>query len=235
MNLASKTWGGADQAYKTLLTKPAITSTIGSGYQLQDGEGTSLPLYFGPEGVGFVNGGGFISSVSTLATSNRTLTFSDASGRISPELYALLAADVTNSTTTPSAVGSFGVTLEASAQYEFDIVIRAQSAATTTGLQFQLTGPSSQTDWIVYDIEYMSGITLASNNIVRQTLNTFATNITATAAPAANTDFMIRIRGMMKTNSTTPAADIGISFQSEIGASQVTIKSGSSIRFRKIN
>ena len=235
MNLASKTWGGTDQAYKTLITKPAITSTIGSGYQLQDGEGTSLPLHFGPNGVGFVNGGGFISSVSTLATSNRTLTFSDASGRISPELYSLLAADATNSTTTPSAVASFGVTLEVSAIYEFEIVLRAQSAATTTGLQFQVTGPTSQISWVVYEVEYMTGTTLVTSNVTRQTLNALATNIAATAAPVANTDFLIRVKGRMQTTGVTPASDIGISFNSEVAASQVTIKSGSSIRFRKIN
>jgi hypothetical protein len=235
MNLASKTWGGTDQAYKTLITKPAITSTIGSGYQLQDGEGTSLPLYISSDGVGFVNGGGFRSSITTSATSNRTLTFSDASGRLSPELYALLAADATNSTTTPSAVASFGVTLEVSAIYEFEIVLRAQSAATTTGLQFQVTGPTSQISWVVYEVEYMTGTTLVTSNVTRQTLNALATNIAATAAPVANTDFLIRVKGRMQTTAVTPASDIGISFNSEVAASQVTIKSGSSIRFRKIN
>lgn len=235
MNLGSKTWGGTDQAYKTLITKPAIASTIGSGYQLEDGEGTSLPIYIGTGGFGPINGGGFRVLISTTATSNRTASIADASGRLSPELYALLAADATNSTTTPAAVPSFGVTLEVSAIYEFEIVLRSQSAATTTGLQFQVTGPTSQISWVVYEAEYMTGTTLATSNVTRQTLNALATNIAATAAPVANTDFLIRVKGRMQTTSVAPASDIGISFNSEVAASQVTIKSGSSIRFRKIN
>lgn len=234
MNLAGKTFGGTDQAYKTLLTKPAITSTIGSGYRVQDGEGTDLPLYISVDGVGIMNGGGFRSSLASLATTNRTVTFSDASGKVSPELTALLAADVTNSTTSGSAISSFGVTLEASSTYEFEIVLRAQSAATTTGVQFQVTGPTAQIDWSVYEVEFMTGTTLATGNVSRQTLNALATNIAATAAPVANTDFLIRVRGRLKTTSTPPASDIGITFQSEIAASQVTIRSGSSIRFRKL-
>jgi hypothetical protein len=235
MNLAGKKWGGADQAYKTLITKPAITSTIGSGYQLQDGEGTSIPLYISSDGLGFVNGGGFISSITTSATSNRTLTFSDASGRVSPELYALLAADATNSTITPSAVSSFGVTLEASAIYEFEIILRCQTAAATTGLQFQVTGPTSQVEWVVYEAEFMTAATLSPSITSRQSLTALATTIAATGGTAASTDYLTKVKGILKTTASTPASDIGITFQSEVAASQVTIKSGSLIRFRKIN
>jgi hypothetical protein len=235
MNLASKTWGATDQAYKTLITKPAITSTIGSGYQLQDGEGTSLPLHFGPNGVGIVNGGGFISSVSTLATSNRTLTFSDASGRLSPELYALLAADTANSTTTPSAVASFGVTLEASAIYEFEIILRCQTATSTVGLQFQVTGPTSQIDGVVYEAEFMTAATLSASITSRQSLTALATDIVATGGTANATDYLTRVKGILKTTSTTPASDIGITFKSETAATQVMVRAGSFMRFRKIN
>lgn len=235
MNLASKTWGGTDQAYKTLITKPAITSTIGSGYQLQDGEGTALPIYLGSDGFGVINGSGFRSSITTSATSNRTLTFSDASGRVSPELYAVLSSDATNSTTSPSAISSFGVTLEVSAIYEFEIVLRCQSAATATGIRTQITGPSSQVDWTIYDFEVALGNSLTTPSINRESITTLATVSSPATSPVANTDFLVRYRGLLKTTGVTPASDIGVSFHSETGSSQVTVKSGSFIRFRKIN
>lgn len=235
MNLLTVTFGGTDLAYKAVLTKPSPTSTLSSGFQLEDGEGTSLPLWFGSDGVGVVNGAGFRVVLGTAATANRTVTFPDSSGTVSLDLYAILVADVTNSTTTGSAVSSFGVSLVASALYEFEIVLRAQSAATTTGLQFQITGPTGQISWVVYDVDFQSGTTLAFNGVYRQYKTALASDIAATLAPAANSDYLIRIRGTLKTTSTTPVGDIGITFKSSVAASQVTIKADSFMRFRKIN
>lgn len=52
---------------------------------------------------------------------------------------------------------SFGVTLEASAIYEFEMILRCQTAAAATGLQLQITGPTSQVEWVVYEAEFMTG------------------------------------------------------------------------------
>lgn len=235
MNLAGKTWGGTDQAYKALITKPTATSSVASGYALQDGEGTNIGLYVGPNGVGPLNGGGFSSPIGTLATANRTVYVSDASGRLSAELIAVLGADVTNDTTSPSAVSSFGVTLEASAIYEFQITLRVRSASATTGVRTQVTGPTGQLDWACYECEFMTGTALATPAINRETLTSLATVTQAGAVPASNTDCLIHYRGLLKTTSSTPASDIGISFQSETPSTTVTIRSGSLIRFRKIN
>lgn len=235
MDLGSKTWGGTDQAYKTLITKPETTSTIGSGYQLQDGEGTALPIYVGPDGFGAVNGSGFRTIIATTATSNRTVTFPDSSGTVRLDNYAILAADVTNSTTTGSAISSFGATLEVSSLYEFEIVLRVRSAATTTGYQFQITGPTGEISYVVYEVGYMVGATLTLSNVYRQTLTALATNIAATSAPVAATDYLVQVKGILKTTASTPSGPIGITFQSEVAASQVTTREGSYIRFRKIN
>lgn len=234
MNLFDKTFGGTDEAFKVILTKPTITDTLSSGYQIEDGEGTTLPIKFGTSGFGPVNGAGKVSMFSTEATVDRPVGFADAPGKVSPELIAVLASDVTNSTTTPSAISSFGFPIEASSTYKFEIVLRVQSASVNTGYQFQITGPTSQISFVFYEVEYMTGDTLAISNVKRQTIRALSTNIAAIEAPAANLDYFVRVRGILKTTSSTPVGDIGISYQSEVGASQVMTREGSHIIFKKL-
>ena len=234
MNLAGKTWGGTDQAYKTVLTKPTASSSVATGIRVQDGEGTNTGLFVDAVSVGPVNAGGFHHPIGANATANRTATLSDASGIISPELIAVLASDATNSTTTPSAIASFGVPLELSATYEFQVMLRVQSAATATGIRTQITGPTSQIDFVCYEYDVILGTALATPSVNRESLVALATVSSPATSPVANTDFLVHYRGLLKTTAVTPASDIGISFHSETGASQVTVRSGSFIRFRKI-
>lgn len=234
MNLFSKFFGGADQAYKAVITKPAITSTVAAGFSFEDGEGTELPLHIGPNGFGPKNGAGKVSHITTLATVDRAVSLADAPGTVSPELVAVLASDVTNSTTTGLAISSFGFPIEASATYKIDIVLRVQSASVNTGYQFQITGPTSQISFAVYEVEYMTTDTLTVSNVKRQTIRAIATNVVGIEAPAANLDYFVRVRGILKTTGTTPVGDIGITFQSEVASSQVTTKEGSVIIFKKI-
>jgi len=235
MNLSGISWGGASQARKAVITKPGPTSNVAAGYSFEDGEGTELPIHIGTGGFGPKNGLGFWSLITTLASKVRSVVLADASGRLSPELYAVLAADATNSTTSGTAVPSFGVTLEASAIYEFEIILRCQTAAATTGLQFQITGPTSQVEWTAYEIEVMTAATLSASITSRQAFSALAADFAGPGGTAANTDYLTKVKGLLKTTSTTPASDIGITFKSETGGSQVTLKTGSVMRFRKIN
>lgn len=235
MNFAGKKWGGADQARKAIISKPNPASTIAAGYSFEDGEGNELPIRVGSGGFGPKNGLGFWSLFSTLAQAVRSVVLADASGKLFPELFSLLAADSTNSTVVGTAVPSFGVTLEASAIYEFEMILRCQTAAAATGLQFQITGPTSQVEWTAYEVEVMTGTAVSTSLYSRQALAALATDFAAPGGTANNTDYLTKVKGMLKTTSTTPGSDIGITFKSETGGTQVTLKAGSFMRFRKIN
>jgi hypothetical protein len=232
-SLATKTLGGTDAVFAWLLQSGG--ESLATGFRVALGNGTESLLWVDDTGIGVVNGGGFRTVIRGLATANRVVELADAGGVVFPELTATLGTDATNSTTTPAAVSGWTVALAALGIYEFEMLLVCESAATGTGVQVQLTGPSGEITWITYTVEQPTTTTLTTSNMRRQNLSALGTVFAATDFPAANVPTLLRVKGMVRVGASAPASAMGVSFNSEVGASQVTVKAGSFMRFRKVN
>jgi hypothetical protein len=218
LSLATKKLGGTDQAFAWLLHMSG--TTLATGGQVSLGNGNESPLYLSTTGVGIKSAGGFVATLVSQATAARTVNLEDYAGSLYPEKRVYLGTTKAWTTTTPSAIPSFGFTPEINATYEVILELLAISAATTTGVQLTLTGPASG-----------AAITLVQDN-APLSINAIGGTYAATSSPVANTAFGIVLRGILTTGSAV-SADIGLSMNSEVNASQVQILAGSKMTFRR--
>jgi hypothetical protein len=218
LSLATKKLGGTDQAFAWLLHMSG--TTLATGGQVSLGNGNESPLYLSTTGVGIKSAGGFVATLVSQATAARTVNLEDYAGSLYPEKRVYLGTTKAWTTTTPSAIPSFGFTPETNATYEVILELLAISAATTTGVQLTLTGPASG-----------AAITLVQDN-APLSINAIGGTYAATSSPVANTAFGIVLRGILTTGSAV-SADIGLSMNSEVNASQVQILAGSKMTFRR--
>lgn len=227
-SLASKSVGPPDNSFTWYLQSGGVS--LATGFAVALGDGTETSLWLDADGVGFRNAGGFTNSFRCDGTANQTITFhyTAGTGEIFPELVAVLATDQTNSTVTPATVTGFSITLAASSLYEFEMILLVRTVLATTSPRFVLNGPDSETDFITYEV---TGI--AATNAQYQAFGASISN--AVNAPLADTTYAVRIRGMMRTTGTTPASAVTVQLYSEVAASTVSIRSGSVMRFRKLN
>lgn len=232
-SLSGKSIGAPDNAFAWYLQSGG--GTLAAGFPVALGNGTETSLWLDSAGIGVRSSGGFVSKIASRATATRALQIADAAGVLFPAIEGKLAADASNSTTTAAALADLALTLEASSLYEIEGVLLASSPLTTTGVQMRLTGPTAQTEFVCYELGHNTGTTLTTGNFRRQLLTAFDTNMANLDAPAASTVFPVFIRGFLKTTGTTPATALGVQFNSEVGASSVTIKAGSFLRARRIS
>lgn len=209
-SLSAKTIGAPDNTFAWYLQSGG--GTLAAGFPVALGNGTETPLWLYADGIGVWDSRGFVMR----------------------NLYAVLAADATNSTTTDAAIGSFSLALEASAVYEFEITLMVKAAATTTGVQVQLTGPTAQTTWVSYEMITPTTNTLVTTNTGRILCTAFGVYMANLTTPVADTFYPITIRGMVRTSGTAPAAPLAIGFKSEVASSLVTVAAGSIMRLVRI-
>jgi len=218
LSLATKKLGGTDQAFAWLLHMSG--TTLATGGQVSLGNGNESPLYLSSTGVGIKSAGGFVATLVSQATAARTVNLEDYAGSLYPEKRVYLGTTKTVTSTTPSAIASFGFTPEINATYEVILELLATSAATTTGVQVTLTGPASG-----------AAVTLVQDN-APLSITAIGGTYAATSSPVATTAFGIVLRGILTTGSAV-SADIGLSLATEINASQVQILAGSKMTFRR--
>jgi hypothetical protein len=209
-SLSGKTIGTPDNAFAWYLQSGG--GTLAAGFPVSLGNGTETPLWLFDNGIGVWDSRGFVMR----------------------DLYTVLATDATNSTTTDAAIGSFGLALEASATYEFEITLMVKAAVATTGVQVQLTGPTAQTTWVAYEMITPTSNTLLTTNTGRIFCSAFGVYMANLTSPVADTFFPITIRGILRTSATAPALPIGIGFKSEVASSLVTVAAGSIMRAVRI-
>lgn len=210
-------------------------AVLADGIRLGLGNGSALPIGVSSGGALIYSPANYPTSIASQATMPRNVSIADAHGLLQPRLFSKLTGDVSNNTITPAAVGGFGVTLEVDSIYEFRMRLYVRTAATTTGVQIAITGPTSQITDVAYSVQHSTTATLGTGNVRRQHLNALATNFAATDAPVANATFAIEIEGFLVTDpATPPASDIGLQLASEIGGSNVTLKKGSWMSFARL-
>jgi hypothetical protein len=218
LSLATKKLGGSDQAFAWLLHMSG--TSLATGAQVSLGDGNDTPLYLSSTGVGIKSAGGFVATIVSQATAARTVNLEDYAGSLYPEKRVYLATTKTVTSTTPSAISSFSFTPEINATYEVILELLATSAATTTGVQLTLTGPASG-----------AACTLVQDN-APFSITSIGGQYAATSSPVATTAFGIVLRGILTTGSVV-SADIGLSLNTEVNASQVQILAGSKMTFRR--
>ena len=133
-------------------------------------------------------------------------------------VFARMTADVTASTTTAVALPTLSFIPVSGAVYEVEIMLVAQSAATTTGVQIVNTGGAGTL--VLVDPASAFSITAPAG--------TYA----PTASPVANANFGILLKGFFAASST---AELTFSVKSEIAASAVIIKADSLRKITRIS
>lgn len=228
-SLASKSVGPPDNSFTWYLQSGGVS--LATGFPVALGDGTETPLWLDSNGVGFRNAAGFVSSFRCPnATANQTIEFhyTAGTGRVYPELVAVLQTDQTNSTTTPVSVPDFAVQLAASSLYEFEVILLVRVSGTTTSPRFTLYGPASQTDFVTYEVD--------DANATAVTLTAWGVSTgNGQNPPAADTTYAIRIRGMCRTTGSLPTSAVFVAIFSEVASVPVSIRAGSVMRFRKLN
>jgi hypothetical protein len=146
-----------------------------------------------------------------------------------PWTYRVVAADVTNSTTTAGDITGLTIpTSLATGKYILEGKIFFTSAAATTGIQLGFTFPAQVDLAAMWQIPAGVG----GVNIHHQTVTAVYSGSTAAPA-AAPADFVGVVDGVFVVNSAMSAAIIAQQ-RSEIAGSAVVTKAGSFIRYRKI-
>lgn len=158
-----------------------------------------------------------------------------------------LAADYTNSTTTGTEVTGLSMTVPAGV-YRAEYRLLVRSAATTTGFSFGGNYTGTETSFVM-QLYYPSTGTTASTGIADdasagatdQLMDSFVTRTASTTAPnlgpltgvaTANQDHFIYVDAIWVVSDS---GDIELWCASEVAASQVTIKAGSSVTITKVS
>lgn len=210
-------------------------AVLASGIRLGLGSGDALPIGVSSDGLLIYSPDNYPTTIGSQATMPRAVVVADAHGVLQPALYSKLTADFSNNTVVATQVPSFGVALEPDAAYRFIMRLYARSAATATGVQLQLSGPSGQIDDLAYRISHPSVTALGTSGVRSQHFNALASNFAATDAPVANSTFIIEVEGMVSTIPVTaPVTNMGVMLASEVAASNVTFKKGSFMAFYKL-
>jgi hypothetical protein len=223
LSLATKSVGLPDESFKWYLHNSG--EALATGFPVCLGDGTETPLWLDEDGVGFRNSGGFTTSFrceDATADQELVIHYTAGAGKLYPEIIAVLAADLANSTVTAAAVTGFTAAVVANGLYEFEMLLVFKSALTTTSPRFRVTGPSAQTTWVTYRVEAASNVATADF-------------IPTSGPPTADTPYVYRVKGMAKFSGSTPATPIGLDIWSEVATSEIRLMAGSVMKLRKLN
>lgn len=239
--IIGETKGAPDNSQNTLLH--LYGQTLATGARAAQGDGTGTGLVVWEHAIGVVNVGGFVAKIETSATAARTHTLPDASGTVVlgngtgvtdasafkaalGETRVRLAADFATTADTPQAVTGFTLALESSTTYHMRAVLRVESASSATGIRPRLTGPAAS-------LSYLTAIARRSNEDFP--LRAFDEDANFGEMEATDQPEILTIEGIIATNATTPASDLGISVKSESNGTEVTVLAGSMMTLTKID
>ena len=137
-----------------------------------------------------------------------------------------VTVDQANSTVNLANATNLAITVAANANVEFEYLLAITSAAPTTGWQFAFTGPAAPALFAAV-CEYQTSATAWAT----ATLNavTYGAFTLVTAAYVANAPIVVRIKGLLANGAV--AGSLALQFRSEVAASAVTIKRGSTLKF----
>ena len=183
-------------------------------------------------------------SVDATIFTNTTKISGSASGAAGKYITTqFLGSDATNSTTTlATAMTTTGV---GPGLYQFKYVIRYQSAATTTGIGIAVDHTQTA-NYFVSSFWFVSTGGTAATGVADQVSAVLAGQMvegkservkgtvttTTTGVDTANADMLAVVEGLI---DVTASGDLILEFRSEVAASQVVIKSGTSLILTKMS
>jgi len=138
------------------------------------------------------------------------------------------------STTLFVSDASLMIPVAANTDYVFSFFIIFQSAATTTGARFALSGPAGFTLLFVESKKQITvGGTASTDMFSTAIITAYDTAApVSTAEIAANTNLYHRFEGIFRNGAT--AGNLVLRVQSEVVASAITVKVGSYVRYRAV-
>ena len=246
-SLASKTIGGGDQAFKWYLHTSG--TALASTPRICNGNGDDSGLVVGINTVGIHNAGGFVTTFTGLATADRAVSFPDAAGTVvlgdgsgvtdslafraaTGRTVAKLASDSSSTSVTAAEIGSFSFTPSASKTYSFHLILRVDTAATTTAAVLRLLGPT--VDFVTYRVTAPSGSSAGVSHEYQATHDALDEDINPGNFYDASGQGIVKIEGIVKLPSGTPASNFRLSLASEDDGTQVSVLEGSAMIFEEI-
>lgn len=155
----------------------------------------------GPQGIQGVQGATGVTNVATAKNS----------------------ANTTNSTVTPVDCTGLAVTLTTGRRYTVQAHILFQTAATTTGIGFNFTGPAmTSCGWRARIQQAAAG----TDQTFESTATALATQLVSASVIAANTTYLATIEGVFAPSAT---GALQLQVRSEVAGSQCTVLNGSAV------
>ena len=229
------------------------TTVTGTGVAI-----ASSMLWLDGSGVGIINyaspaAGANRHTIISQATAPRTLTLPDYNltwpasspltygafgGTLYPENITVLAASVTTTSLSPIPLTGLAFSPVANGVYDFEAVIPIQTSNTAAIPKISLSGPA-ETNWCAYTMRVMCSSTGGSGaNEFDMTANAWST----IAAPvvsndtvilAANTTYLLFIKGVFAQTANTPSSALQVNIQSSSSSYAVTAVLGAILRVRR--
>lgn len=137
-----------------------------------------------------------------------------------------VTADQANSTVNLANATGMAFAVAANTAYEFEYLLAITSAALTTGWQFAFTGPAAPTTWIAAH-EYQSSATAWTTSTSSGV--TYPAFTLVTAAYTITAPILVRIKGVLVTGAAS--GTLQLQFRSEVAASAITLKRGSTLKY----
>lgn len=138
-----------------------------------------------------------------------------------------LTSDVSNNTTTLADITGLNFTILANTDYLLDCDVTYQSAATTTGIRISLNGPGTPSQ---LSASFMTPVT--TTTLGGTSLATYNGGTATSGVAAINTNTNGQFKAMLRNGAT--AGTLQLRFSSEVGASNVTVKAGSTCRLTSV-
>ena len=214
------------------------TGSLSSGALLRLGDGTATVLTLSTTGLtvagalttntaGLMGGAAAGITLTRLGTVARSQALADAPGTLHPVIRFVVNATTASTSTTPAALPltwENGSAL-AAGTYLVRGSILCQSAATTTGCQLRLDGPSAQTGSMA--LTWSQGYQGVAQ------VNSWGTLYASSSSFIAGYPFMQTLDGIvtLTADSTTVPS---LYLASEVGGSSVQVFAGSFIEFERI-
>lgn len=161
-----------------------------------------------------------------IAINDALSSMSASSGSADPWSFQALSAEYTNTRTTATDVFA-GFTPAPNTRYIVDILASVSAASTGTGVQTQLAGPI--TGITNAAVKIVSGASSTSDMITHTGLNSFQSS---TGSPAGGS--LLSIQAILEIGPTPGAGNIRLQAKSEVNGSTITLRAGSSMRWRVI-
>jgi hypothetical protein len=149
---------------------------------------------------------------------------------VDPWTYAKLAADVSNSNTTPIDVSALGFTPVANKTYIVEGVLMVRTSNTAAGVYLGAAYPTNCADQVCHIRVGREG----EVEEIAYNIGTAETQATPLGHLNTTQSWWASVNALLVTAAATPNAAFRIRLASETAARAVTIKKGSYIRWREI-